>query len=216
MARQFSTFSVVDILGHGVPNNGESAYPLQASSTQTGSHAAQHQDTTSTSTAVVSPFRRPGTVNQMLPPLPAVPTPPVTLHYDQQHLVSPQYDESENQSGPRAQTKKGRKGKRPPKRSRVSSDADDSLKSPAEEGEDEVFFNNQPTSNSTRRRASAARTQQLDALSVPPRDLNSAGELTPSPPAGAEDIPEGTSATSSKKRQEPLGKKIALNYAFSH
>lgn len=208
MARQFSTFSVVDILGHGVPNSDEHPYPLQASAAplSSSSQATKDQDCRSTATtAPVSLFLRPGTVNQMLPPLPAAPT----LHYDQ-HLLSRQTrhsDETENET--RVPTKKGRKGKKPLKRNRISSDADDSLKSPvltiATDGEDDVFFNNH-SSNSSRRRLSAARTSRdrgepLPGLSVPARAMNSAGE-TPSPPAG-------TSATSAKK-QEQLGKLCLL------
>lgn len=168
MARQFTTFSVADILGHS--DSGQASRSHQPSTYLQTSAQDSQQPHTSADGSTLS--HRSGTVNQMLPP--------VALTTGSSSSADPAHQPSDNLPLPQAQrgekrpqTKRGRKGKRPPQRSRIPSESEDSPKEDEAEDDDDVFL------SSTSRRNSA---RNLAALAVPARDLNSAGE-TPSPPA---------------------------------
>ena len=192
MARQYSTFSVVNILGQGTAED----------RVVTSGEAKTKDPSTSVS------YKR-GTVRQMLPPLPRVfcstDASDQPFLYPQsdlltQHLSPPPLEEeSSDTTSTDKQTpcKRRRKGKRGAKRSRVSSEAGDSpLPAGEEEGEDDVFA-----------QRSAARAAPA-LLST--RDLTSSG-ATPSPPGGT---PAGTNrstgpgivAKTASDQQEELGK----------
>lgn len=215
MARQFTTFSVVDILGQEADaqptgrttNEGEA----KDSTTEEGSYASS-----------VAVGYGQGKIRQMLPPAPAI---SYSSEVDDDHpfLYTPASElpprsPPQDQISPTETDKrqKGGKGKKGTKRSRVSSEIDDQqlVVTAGEEiiGDDDVF---PPGSNLSRRsRRVAARAVTLLSIPAAARGLTSAGE-TPSPPGekptgtksanGSNPTPE-SSKTAPCEQQEELGK----------
>ena len=208
MAKQFTTFSVVDILGRGgsaaastasyhidgnVKVHTTAAQPLlqlqaiaQEPSTATtpGSHTAHAP-------------RALGTVNQMLPPAPCS-----SASF---HAQSP----AEGSARPQRRSSSRKKGSRPTLRSRVRSEQEDLLRS--QEEEDDVFYELSISSsalNAKTSRQSSARTRQPCAAPQPsPHDLNlnSAG-ATPSPPGDNAGAPIIKNNTEPSSRTESSGR----------
>ena len=208
MARQFTTFSVADILGHGDEEEA-SSQPQD----QTPYHRTEQRE------AAIAKSGR-GAVHQMLPPMPAALAPTTPMHlllYDQQ--LSPltattgvgveveQSDMPAQRNGKRSATKRGR----------ISSEEEDSSYKPEEEEDDDVFLAPRSLNSSRRTSSAPARNRQspLAGLSVPARDLNSAGE-TPSPPAETSNVtppnpPAAGAGTTTASQKEPLGKEKQPN-----
>lgn len=207
MARQFTTFSVVDILGES-PREDSTEHSF---SRQGGSDVRSPHD--------VLPFAsfKPGSVNQMLPPLPATltssnaPTPRILQLYDHDPVLSPTPEKDvEVLVETRSQTKRGtRKGKGAKKRSRVSSDIEEPSID-VEEDEDDVFLTCRPPSLNSSRHASSSASASAHNQSVTnslvvaaARDLNSAGETsTPSPPTPKHSNKQQQTKNSASKQTE--------------
>ena len=179
MARPFTTFSVVDILGPSAPNDaGQLSRPALPSPYLCAPQQPQAYYATH---AAIALSHRPGVVNQMLPPVPANNLSPCRAATTASSYSSPTHSPQRpcarspqrgNNMEKRSQNKRGRKEKRLTP-SRVSDEADVSLK-PLAENEDDVFLPNFSRRNPARNCQSA-------------RDLNSAGD-TPSPPGTSANI----------------------------
>ena len=190
MARQFTTFSVVDILGQGSSEEQASSAPVSRTASDGDSNSES-----SSSSGVTVKYRH-GTIRQMLPPAPAVSYSP---NADQEHpflytqstddLTSCEGEKETSTTEKRPPSKRGRKRKRGTKRGRVSSEVED-VYQPVEEAEDDVF-----RSNPSRRTTRAASGESPS----PPGDKPTGTTATNSLPAE----PSKTSSASSDQREEP-------------
>lgn len=228
MARQFTTFSVVDILGQEA--DAQPQHQQTGRTTNEGEPKDSATEEGSYASSVAVGYGQ-GKIRQMLPPAPAV---SYSSEVDDDHpfLYTPA-SELPPRSPPRDQVsptetdkrQKGRKGKKGIKRSRVSSEVDDQqlVTTTGEEiiGDDDVF----PPSSNLSRRSSRVAARAVTLLSIPAaaaRGLTSAGE-TPSPPGekptgtkstnGSDPTPE-SSKTAPSEQQEELGKFFVI--FFSH
>ena len=212
MARPFTTFSVVDILG---PSSLSDAGQVSRPDLPSSYYCAPQQPQAPYTSHAATLSHWPGTVNQMLPPVTMNCSTAATAanfysptHSPQRLCVrSPQRG---GDSGKRSQSKRGRNEETP---SKVSNEANVSLKTLAENDEDDVFLPDFSRRNPARSCQSA-------------RDLNSAGD-TPSPPGTCTNIgnnassprPQGESGSSTIARvrdtmtgetEEPLGKCVCV------
>ena len=195
MARQFTTFSVVDILGQGSSEERGSNAPVSRTASDGDSSSES-----SSSSGVTVKYRH-GTIRQMLPPAPAVSYSP---NADQEHpflytqstddLTSCEGEKETSTTEKRPPSKRGRKRKRGAKRGRVSSEVEDVYQPPSTvegEAEDDVF-----RSNPSRRRSCTARAALGGESQSPQGDK-------PTGTTSTNDLPAEPSSASSDQREEP-------------
>ena len=205
MAKQFTTFSVVDILGRDSSAAASTASYHIDGNVKVHTTAAQPllqlqaiaQEPSTATTARSHTAHAPralGTVNQMLPPAPCS-----SASF---HAQSP----AEGSARPQRRSSSRKKGSRPTLRSRVRSEQEDPLRS--QEEEDDVFYELSSALNAKTSRQSSARTRQPCAAPQPsPHDLNlnSAG-ATPSPPGDNAGAPIIKNNTEPSSRTESSGR----------
>ena len=189
-SRQFSTFSVAEILGQGAEET--TTQRLTDSFPRTTTTTSNGESETSSRLSSGPVKYRPGRITQMLPPVPRYSTSgdeqPFHDYLEPTVETSPPRDagsEQEDKNRPAANAKRGTRGKKGAKRSRDSGD-ESPLSIVGEE--DDVFppCLARPSRRSRRRRTSAATAHAPSGtaalLALPgARDLTSSGG-TPSPP----------------------------------